>query len=320
MDRKYKAGIDIGGTGIKLGLFLLSGEPLELWSIPTDISDKGEHILRDAADSLAMKIKALGVSSADLAYAGIAVPGASRDGVHVEVCPNIGWRRKDVRREFTEALSAADSLPDGGLAVKVMNDAAAAALGEYRAGAGRGSESMMMVTLGTGVGGAFITGGRLVNGAFGCAGEIGHMCVEPDETEPCSCGRRGCLEQYASARGIVKRAEKYLAEGEKTSFLNSENLSARDISQAALAGDSLAARVLTETGDILGRALAVISCVIDPGLFVIGGGVSEAGRLFLDPVRESFAASCYPPASGTRILKAELGGNSGVFGAALSEI
>ena len=380
MKRKYTAGIDIGGTGTKLGLFAYGGKPVEIWSIPTDTADHGGNIIKNAAESLCRKMKALGVSSADMEGAGIAVPGAVKDGIHAEVCPNIGWMHRDVRAEFIEAFSAAllsgqthaetagreayvagekkrepetadasalfrtslahinssitceeandrgrgffepwlesELLPPS-FRVKVMNDAAAAACGEFTAGGGRSSRTMMMVTLGTGVGAAVIADGRLINGVFGCAGEIGHMNVNPTETEKCSCGRRGCLEQYVSAGGIVHRMKKYLESGGK-SLLDENSLSAENISDAVYNGDELAERVMKETGSLLGRALATVSCVIDPGLFVIGGGVAEAGEVLLTPVRESYINTCYPPSAGARIIKAELGGNAGVYGCALS--
>lgn len=323
--KKYIAGVDIGGTGTKLGLFLLNGEPVRMWSIPTETEGGGSSILKNAAASLCGMMQLENAAAGSLAGAGIAVPGAVKDGVHAEVCPNIGWSRKNVAAEFREALRgvsasehAADQDP-AELPVRVMNDASAAAYGEYRKGAGRDSSAMMMVTLGTGVGGAFVKDGHILEGAFGCAGEIGHINVNPDEKEYCSCGRRGCLEQYISAGGIVRTAGKYIASGAETSLPSGE-FTSEDIAEAAAAGDELSCRVMRETGFLLGRALALISCVIDPGLFVIGGGVSEAGRLLTEPAVESFRRWCYPPVSETKIVKAELGGNAGVYGCALSLI
>ena len=174
-----------------------------------------------------------------------------------------------------------------------------------------------MVTLGTGVGGGIVLGGKIITGANGAAGEIGHMSVVYDETETCNCGKKGCLEQVASATGIVKEAKRFLASGNEDSSLRSiENFSAKDVFDEAKKGDSIAVKTVERLGEYLGIALGHIACVVDPDVFIIGGGVSKAGGFLIDTITKYYVEKTYPQCKKTPIKLATLGNSAGIYGAA----
>ncbi|MCD8118232.1 MAG: ROK family glucokinase [Lachnospiraceae bacterium] len=298
--KKYGFGVDIGGTTIKLGLFETSGKLIEKWEIPTRTEEKGAKILPDVAAAVRKKYKERGLHKEDIEGIGIGVPGpVDADGV-VHGCVNLGWKTVDV-------VSAISALT--GLQTAAANDANIAALGEMWQGGGRGCENVLMVTLGTGVGGGVIMDGRIAAGAHGAGGEIGHMTVDWLETEPCNCGRKGCLEQYASATGVVRLAKKHV-----TKFAEAENLTAKDIFDAAKSGDENACDVVFLMSRILGGALANVAVVCDPEIIVIGGGVSKAGDFLLDAVQKQFEDRAFPACKGTRFALAELGNDAGIYG------
>ena len=287
-------GVDVGGTTIKLGLFDGCGNLLRRGSIPTDTSDHGAHIL----PQIARWIRRQDIPLHQISGVGLGVPGpVLRDGT-VNRCVNLGWGVVPV----AEALSG---LLDG-VPVRVANDANAAALGECWQGAGREMDSLLLVTLGTGVGGGLVLHGGVVAGAHGSAGEIGHMTVNPDETQPCSCGKRGCLEQYASAGGIVRLAL------EAGLFVES----AKDVSDLAAWGNERARAVLKKAGRLLGLALSDAACLVDVDGILIGGGVAAAGEWLLNPVRDAFCANVFHAASDTKLALASLGNDAGLYGAA----
>ena len=227
---------------------------------------------------------------------------------YVKPCVNLNGWGGDVAGMLSECC---------GFPVKVLNDANAAALGEMWLGGGKGHDNVVFVTLGTGVGGGIIVGGKLLSGVHGAGGEIGHIKVNPHETVVCGCGKKGCLEQYASATGIVRKAKALLNESDKPSALREfENVSAKNVFDCAKAGDELALEVVAFFGRTLGRALACISCVCDPEIFVIGGGVSAAGEIILDTLRDVFVANAFPASEGTDFALASLGNDAGICGAA----
>ena len=270
--KKYGFGVDIGGTTCKLGLFETAGTLLEKWEIPTDISNEGENILPNIAKSLNEKMQEQIIQKDDIEGIGIGLPGpVRRDGV-VPACVNLGWKNINVAKEL-EAL-----MP--GFKVKAANDANVAALGEMWQGGGRGCKNMVMVTLGTGVGCGIIIDGEIVPGSNGAGGEIGHMTVNRHETVPCNCGRKGCLEQYASATGIVRLAREHLAKEHESSLLEEiGEISAKAVFDVYKDGDDKTAEAIVEEfARILGNALSNLACVLDPEVFVIGGGVSKAGK------------------------------------------
>ena len=306
--KKYVFGIDLGGTTVKLGLFSISGELLDKWEIVTRTDNGGEHIIPDIAAALEGKMKEKGIAAEEVAGAGLGVPGAVLEDRYVKPCVNLNGWGGDVAGMLSERC---------GFSVKALNDANAAALGEMWLGGGKGHDNVVFVTLGTGVGGGIIVGGKLLSGVHGAGGEIGHIKVNPHETVACGCGKKGCLEQYASATGIVRKAKALLDESDKPSALRQfENVTAKDVFDCAKAGDELALEVVAFFGRTLGRALACISCVCDPEIFVIGGGVSAAGEIILDTLRDVFVANAFPASEGTDFALASLGNDAGICGAA----
>ena len=306
--KQYVFGIDLGGTTVKLGLFTVEGELTDKWEIPTRTEHSGEHILPDIAASLKAKLEEKGIASAQIRGAGLGVPGAVLDDRFVKPCVNLNGWGGDVAGMLSELC---------GCPVKAVNDANAAALGEMWLGGGKGYNNVVFVTLGTGVGGGIIVDGKLLAGVHGAGGEIGHIKMNPHETECCGCGKKGCLEQYASATGIVRMAGKLLAETDTPSSLREkETVTAKDVFDGAKAGDGLALKAVGIFADYLGRALANISCVCDPQIFVIGGGVSAAGQIIPDTVGEVFRAHAFPAAEETAFALASLGNDAGICGAA----
>lgn len=307
---QYLFGIDLGGTTVKMGLFHVDGAMLDKWEIPTRRERGGAHILPDIADSMHQALLRRSIRPEALLGVGLGVPGAVAAGRFVERCVNLnGWGGFDVSRQL--------SLLCGCQTVRVVNDANAAALGELWQGGGQGCSSMVLITLGTGVGSGIVINGKLLTGAHGAGGEIGHIKIGGDADTDCGCGKRGCLEQYASATGIVHQARLLLArENTPSSLRGLAGLTAKDVLDQAKAGDGLARRTAERFGDSLGRALAAVSCVCDPEVFVIGGGVSRAGSFILDLIQTAFQQYAFPVAESTRFALAALGNDAGIYGAA----
>lgn len=305
---KYAFGVDVGGTTVKLGFFSLEGILMEKWEIPTKPENGGAAILPDIARSIDDCLARRGVEKADVVGVGIGVPGPVDDAGNVNRCVNLNWGVFNLHR----ALGALTGLP-----VKAGNDANVAALGEYYDGGGKGSRSMLMVTLGTGIGGGFIWNGRILNGAHGVGCEIGHLCVDlSPEAEPCTCGKRGCAEQYASARALGRQAARALAaQPDRPSLLRqAEELSARTVFAAAARGDELARELLERIYDVLGLTIAGGCCMVDPELVVLGGGMSKAGQALLDGVQPRFEHHMFHACKGTKFALATLGNDAGIYG------
>ena len=305
---EYVFGVDLGGTTVKLGLFTVAGELMDKWEIPTRTVNGGEYILPDIAASLDAKLAEKGISRQQVKGAGLGVPGAVLEDRYVKPCVNLNGWGGDVAGKLSELC---------GYPVKAVNDANAAALGEMWLGGGKGCENVVFVTLGTGVGGGIIVDGKLLSGVHGAGGEIGHIKLNPAETESCGCGKKGCLEQYASATGIVREAKRLLNEsGEASALRQFENVSAKNVFDCAKEGDKLALNVVDFFADCLGCGLACISCVCDPQVFVIGGGVSAAGQIIIDTAAEAFRKYAFPAAEETSFVLASLGNDAGICGAA----
>lgn len=301
-------GIDIGGTSVKLGLFTITGELLDNWEIPTRKEDKGSFILQDVAASLEKKIIEKALNKEDIIGIGIGVPGPVKEDGTVLQCVNLGWGIINVAKEM-KALTGFDT--------KVGNDANVAALGEMWQGGGKGYNDLIMVTLGTGVGGGVILGGKIVTGSNGAAGEIGHITVSYDETESCNCTKHGCLEQFASATGIVKETRRLLEKsGEASSLRNVGVLSAKAIFDAAKEGDSLALQSVEQLGRYLGIALSHVAAVVDPEAFVIGGGVSKAGEMLTEVIKKHYEQNVMLALKGKEFKLATLGNDAGIYGSA----
>ena len=277
--KEYCFGIDIGGTTVKCGLFSVKGDILDKWEIPTRTENNGVNILPDVAAAIDAKIQEKGIARDTIAGVGLGIPGPVNEDGAVICAVNLHWGYVELEKEL-EKLT--------GLTVKAGNDANVAALGEMWKGGGAGYHNVVMVTLGTGVGGGIIVNGKIVTGTHGAGGEIGHIHVEDDETLSCNCGNQGCLEQYASATGVVRLANRMLEATDKASVLRNDEVTAKAVFDAVKAGDELAMEVAEKFGKYLGTALAVIAGVVDPEVFVIGGGVSKAGKILLDYVEKYY--------------------------------
>ncbi len=305
---KYAFGVDIGGTTVKLGLFDEAGNILDKWEIPTVKTNDGEQILPDVAASISDKMQEKKMDKAEVAGVGVGAPGAvDENGYMGGGAVNLGWKPLNVR-EILEGLL--------GLPVKANNDANVAAFGELWQGGGKGYQHMVAVTLGTGVGGGIIVNGQILTGANGAGGEIGHIHMEDAETEVCGCGKKGCLEQYASATGIVRLANRRLAEDDKPSVLRQGEISAKTVWDGVKAGDEVAIEIAKRFGNYLGKGLAAVANVVNTEVFVIGGGVSKAGDILLEYIKPSFQKYVFAPCSNVEFVLAQLGNDAGICGAA----
>jgi len=302
-------GIDVGGTAIKLGLFQTDGTLLEKWQIPTRTEEDGRHILPDILRSMNEKLCEKRISWTELEGVGIGVPGPVAEDGTVIRCVNLGWDVFNVPEKMRELEPRLQN-------VKATNDVNAAALGELWKGGAKGRRSTFLVTLGTGIGGGVVLNGKIVTGNRGGAGEIGHLCIEPDELEQCNCGGHGCLEQYCSATGLVRCAKRALKRNTEitTSLRDIENLTAKKICDAAKAGDSLALELLEQLGQRLGWALTSVAGSLDPEVFVIGGGLSNAGDILLEYIREGYRSYAFHVFRDTEFVLAELGNDAGIYG------
>ena len=305
--KKYVFGIDIGGTTVKCGLFTVKGELLEKWEIPTRTEENGFRILPDVADTVLEKIREKALNKEEIAGIGIGVPGPVNEQGEVPGAVNLHWGYVNLAVEMEKMT---------GLAVKAGNDANVAALGEMWKGGGAGCHSIVMVTLGTGVGGGIINNGKIVTGAHGAGGEIGHIHVTDDVERNCNCGNHGCLEQVASATGITYLANRRLKKDDMPSVLREGKVNAKTVFDAVKAGDALAKEIAEEFGKYLGTALAMVACVADPEVFVIGGGVSKAGQVILDYIKKYYVPCAFMTCKEAGFALAELGNDAGIYGAA----
>lgn len=300
-------GVDIGGTSVKMGLFSADGEVLDKWEIPTRTQNGGENILPDVAAAIEAKLQEKGIQKDEVVGIGVGAPGPIDAEGTVHVAVNLGWGEFNI----PEKLSGLT-----GLTVKAGNDANVAALGEMWKGGGQGHANLVAVTLGTGVGGGIIVNGKILTGATGSGGEIGHIHVDDSETEACGCGNLGCLEQYASATGITRLANRRLAADDKDSVLRNGPVNAKTVFDAVKAGDALAVEVAEEFGECLGKTLAGIAGVVNPEIFVIGGGVSKAGQVVLDYIQKNYVKYVFVGSRDSIFALATLGNDAGIFGAA----
>lgn len=304
---KYCFGIDVGGTTVKCGLFDVKGELLDKWEIPTRTENNGMAILPDIADAIADKMKEKNLSREEIVGVGIGVPGPVNENGELPGAVNLHWG-------YIHLVDEMEKLT--GLEVKAGNDANVAALGEMWKGGGAGCHNVVMVTLGTGVGGGIINNGQIVTGSHGAGGEIGHIHVTDSLETPCNCGNTGCLEQVASATGITFLANRRLAKDDTPSMLRGGEISAKTVFDAVKAGDGLATEVAEEFGRYLGAALANVAGVTDPEVFVIGGGVSKAGEILLDFIKKNYQKYAFMACKNTAFALAELGNDAGIYGAA----
>ena len=308
---KYCFGVDVGGTTVKLGLFDISGEVLEKWEIPTRTQDNGSNILPDVASSIIERMYKKDIKKEDVAGVGIGVPGPVDDDGVVYKAVNLGWDVMNINEELGKLL---------GLTVKAGNDANVAALGEMWCGGGKGCKDVVLATLGTGVGGGIIVNGKVVTGSKGSGGEIGHIHISDDALEACGCGNHGCLEQYASATGVVRLAKRHLASSNEESVLRisqeKDELSAKAVFDAVKAGDKIACEIADEFGMYLGKGFAMIAAVVNPEVFVLGGGVSKAGEILCEYVSKYYERYAFHGCKNAGFKLATLGNDAGIYGAA----
>ncbi|MFW5864893.1 MAG: ROK family glucokinase [Candidatus Izemoplasmataceae bacterium] len=300
---RYIYGIDVGGTTIKIGLFSLKGTLMKKWAIDTDLRDSGKNILKNIAEA----IKNESISMDEIEGFGFGVPGPVKDDIVIEAV-NLGWVNLDLKREFLRYF-------DQPLTIKVYNDANIAALGEQAFGAGKNVDNMVLFTLGTGVGGGVIEQGKIIEGAHGAGGEIGHMYIG-DYDLRCGCGNLGCLETLASATGVKKLASYFIEATHLNTKLRTEtSFSAKYVFELAKNGDELALKVVDEVANALAKACQIISVITNPDCFVFGGGVSLAGEFLLHKIEQKFKAIAFNPVKDkTAFYLAELGNDAGIYG------
>lgn len=307
-------GIDLGGTTTKFAIMKPQGEIQQRWSIQTDVLNDGNNIIPNIIDSINHHLQLYQMSSKQFQGIGIGTPGSVdyQTGT-VDSAFNLNWDRPMALKEQIELHT---NIP-----VQVENDANVAALGERWLGAGKNSDNVAFVTLGTGVGGGIIINGQIIHGQGGSAGEIGHMTINPQGYR-CTCGKKGCLETVASATGIVHVARDYAQEYAgnselKASLDNGDDLTAKDVFDLAKQNDPLALKVTSAVCDQLGLALSIVAVTINPQYIIIGGGVSNAGDFLLQRVQESYNRYVFSSVKKTTTLTlATLGNEAGVIGAA----
>ena len=306
--KTYCFGIDVGGTSVKCGLFHTDGTLVEKWEIPTRTENNGQNILPDVAETINAKLAEKNIDKADVEGVGNGIPGPINSRGEAACAVNLYWG-------FTPVAQILGDLT--GLKAQAGNDANVAALGEAWKGAAAGAQNIIMITLGTGVGGGIIINGKILAGSHGAGGEIGHALVVRGEEEKCNCGNHGCLEQYASATGIVRVAGRVLAASEDDSTLRElQNITAKDVLDAFKAGDAVAVRIMEYVGDLLGGAIAGFTTVVDPEAIVIGGGVSKAGQPLIDCIEKYYQRYAFSSCKETPIVLATLGNDAGIYGAA----
>lgn len=303
--KKYVFGVDIGGTTVKLGLFDTDGNVLDKWEIPTRIENDGSQILPDIAASIQEKMKQ--IDNDAVIGVGVGAPGpVDAEGV-VHRAVNLGWGTFSIKDTLEELLN---------MPVMAGNDANVAALGEMWMGGGRGYKDLVVVTLGTGVGGGIIINGKMLTGAIGAGGEIGHIHLDDSETEVCGCGNKGCLEQYASATGITRLANRMLSYCSDASMLRDGEVSAKAVFDAVKAGDALAIKIAEQFGEYLGKGLSCVAGVVNPEAFVIGGGVSKAGEILMDYIKPHYEKNVFHGSRDAKFVLATLGNDAGIYGSA----
>ncbi len=307
---KYCFGVDVGGTTVKIGILTLDGEFVDKWEIKTNTEDFGKNILNDICDAMMAKMAELSIGPDDIKGIGIGLPGpVLKDGTVLQ-CVNLGWGTFNVAEKLSEMFY---NIP-----VYAANDANVAGLGEAWKGGGKDYNDIVMITLGTGVGGAIIMDGDIVEGYRGAAGEIGHIHVNDEEEEMCGCGRKGCLEQYTSATGVVRLAHRLLNSSDEPSKMRDyeDTLECHHVFNLAKDGDEAALKVIDQMGECLGRAIGIIATVVNPEAFIIGGGVSKAGQFLIDHIKENYRESTFAACGDSALHLATLGNDAGMIGAA----
>ncbi|WP_106769367.1 ROK family glucokinase [Paenibacillus faecalis] len=310
MSENIYVGVDLGGTAIKVGICNEEGQLLQTYEGPTETSKGVDTVIGNIEKYVRHIVEQSPYSWEQLVGIGAGVAGFTniREGIII-LAPNVGFKDVPIRALLEERL---------GKPVRIDNDANVAALGEAWSGAGRGVDNCVCYTLGTGVGGGIIINGKIYQGFGGMAGELGHITVVPDlEAIQCGCGKMGCLETVSSATGIIRMAKDAVERGDRTSLALVNNIAAKEVFDAAKAGDEVALRIVNRAAYYLGKSMASVAAVLNPEVFIIGGGVSKAGDILFNEVRSVFSKLTPEPLQrGVRIVPAELGNDAGVVGAA----
>lgn len=307
--KKYCFGVDVGGTTVKIGFLKTDGTMLDKWEIKTNTENAGESILGDICKALDEKLSTEKISLEEIEGVGIGLPGPILSDGTVLKCANLGWGVFNVEKKLSQMFH--------NVKIKAGNDANVAALGENWKGGGKNYHDIVMITLGTGVGGGVIIDNKILTGYNGGAGEIGHMHMNDQETEVCGCGKKGCLEQYASATGVVRLAKRFMEKDKNTKMTElGDEITAKDVFDLAKEGDAGAEAVIRQMADYLGRAMSHIAAVVNPQAFIIGGGVSKAGQYLIDAVKSTYQKTCFSACSEAKVHLAELGNDAGMYGAA----
>lgn len=314
MSEKKVIGIDLGGTTAKFAILNQKGEIQTKWSVETDATNEGSNIVPNLIESINHQLDRFQLTSDDFVGIGMGSPGTVNrvDGTVIGAY-NLNWKTLQPIREQIEKGT--------GIPFYIDNDANVAALGEQWVGAGNNEPDVAFITLGTGVGGGLISDGNLLHGAIDAAGEIGHVTVEPNGFQ-CTCGKKGCLEQYASATGVVHLAremsEDYAGDSKlKYQIDDGQNVDSKVIFDLAKEGDDLALMVVERFAYYLGFALANVANLLNPSTIVLGGGVSKAGEFLAEKVRKNLVEFSFPTIREiTKVKIAELGNDAGVIGAA----
>lgn len=310
MSNPIYIGVDLGGTAIKVGLCDAQGKLLHTYEGPTGASGGPQAVVDNIGNYVKQLVEESSYDWEQVAGIGAGTPGFLniKEGI-VEMSPNLRWDHVPFKQMLEDQL---------GKPVRINNDANVAALGEVWSGAGAGLQNVVCYTLGTGVGGGIIINGKIYEGFNGMAGELGHMQVVPDlEAVQCGCGQMGCVETVSSATGIVRMANDAVERGDRTSLSLLDEITAKDVFDAAKSGDEVALRIVNRAAHYLGKTMATIAVVLNPQRFIVGGGVSKAGDLLFEAIRENFRK--YTPAACQKnvdIVPAILGNNAGIVGAA----
>ncbi|MBE7445352.1 MAG: ROK family protein [Planctomycetia bacterium] len=302
-------GIDLGGTNLKAGIVDTEGKILHRLSVKTHSDADSQIISNQILELIAEIIRSAQVKTSDIIGIGLGSPGlVDKKGETVLFSPNLPrWRNIPIKRIVAERFSKPCVLE---------NDANAAAWGEKWAGAGKESGSLVMLTLGTGVGGGIVINNKIWRGANNVAAEIGHMVIQMDGPQ-CNCGNRGCVEVYASATGMVRRFKELLQEGMPSLIKVSGEITAKMINEAALQGDKVSLDVIDETGRYLGIALINIMHVLNPEMIILAGGMIGSGELLMNPIRRATAQRAFEASyKDTKIVFSQLGNDAGIIGAA----
>ncbi len=301
----YCFGVDLGGTFIKMGLFDKEANLIEKWEVPTDKVTFFDDIVSNIKDKMTEK----GITATEVKGVGVGVPGPVDDNGVVNGLVNLGLGVVNVKAVLEEKL--------GGIKCIIGNDANVATMGEMINGGAKGHKDVVMLTLGTGVGGGIIIDGKMINGVTGGAGELGHIPINPHETVKCNCGKKGCLEQYASATGIVRVAKDFAnIRKMPTKILKMKEITAKDVFELAKEGDIIAENAVDYAASCLGVATATIACTVNNEVFVIGGGVSRAGQYLIDKIEKVFKENVFRPCGNVSFKLATLGNDAGIYGGA----